>query len=166
MKNINKIKLAVKKHITDESLIEKDDVVIAAVSGGVDSIVMTHILNLLSADLEFSLIVASVNHRQRPTAIKDSDFVKQFAKTLHLDFYALEIPQKIAAKISSEDKLRERRYNLLSGLLEKTVADKLATGHHLNDLTENFIMRLIRGAGPAGLSGIPAVRGNIIRPIL
>ncbi|GAB4294700.1 MAG: tRNA lysidine(34) synthetase TilS [Myxococcota bacterium] len=166
MTKVAKIIGKVRATIERNSLICEGEKVLAAVSGGADSIVMAHILNELAGEMNLRLEIASVNHRQRLSAGKEIELVAEFAKKLNLPFHPLEIALKKNREQLSEDELREARYELLFTLAEKIAAQKLATAHHKNDLAESLVMRLIRGSGPAGLSGIPYRRGEIIRPVL
>ncbi len=96
-------------------------------------------------------------------------FVKNCVKGLVLRFLFknADIP-KIAAQtgMGSEEAGRKVRYEAFNEVMKKTGAKKTAVAHNLNDNAETVIMRICRGSGAKGLSGIPPVRGNIIRPLI
>ena len=139
----------------------------AAVSGGMDSMAMLDALIPLSSSCGFSLTVVHFNHLLRgEESFRDEDFVRNFC-TQH------GIPFKIGRgdvnafasenSIGLEEAARSMRYAYFSSLSEM---DYVLTAHTADDNLETVLMRLIRGAGLHGLSGIPAVRGNILRPML
>ena len=68
--------------------------------------------------------------------------------------------------LSLEEAGRDARYHFFNAVCQKTQFDKIAVGHHQEDNAEQILLNLIRGSGPAGIGGIPPVRGNIIRPLI
>ncbi|MDP3790018.1 MAG: tRNA lysidine(34) synthetase TilS [Candidatus Omnitrophota bacterium] len=168
------IRLKVRKTIEDNSLIKKGDKVLVAVSGGPDSIALLHILAELSGRYNIGLVVAHLNHMLRgKEADADADFVRKTADNLSLPFMMEKVSVKNIAKarrMSIEEAARETRYDFYNRAAAKYGASKIATGHTLDDQAETVLMRLLKGSGSLGLSGIPYKRksGNIwvIRPIL
>lgn len=140
---------------------------IAAVSGGADSVAMLHILHRLSSDYGYALKAAHFNHMLRG---KDSDNDEQYVRTLcrqlgiDLVVGSADI-RKIAKEksMSIEQAAREERYAFLE---KQADGAKIATAHTKNDFAETVLFNLTRGSGITGLCGIPAVRENIIRPLI
>lgn len=165
------LKEKVKKTINEYGMIKKGDKVLVALSGGADSVCMTHILKTLSDELGFSLSAAHLNHGIRgEDATKDEIFSREFCKNLNIPFYSKEINVvKIAEEkeISVEEAGRYERYSFFEEIKNKYGQNIVATAHNKNDMAETVLMRIIRGTGIDGLSGIKFVREDgIIRPIL
>lgn len=168
------IRLKVRKTIEDNGLIKKGDKVLVAVSGGPDSVALLRILAELSGRYNIELFVAHLNHMLRGReADRDAIFVRKAADGLSLPFIIEKINVKNIAKarrMSIEEAAREVRYDFYSRAAAKFGASKIATGHTLDDQAETILMRILKGSGSLGLSGIPYRRksGNIlvIRPLL
>jgi tRNA(Ile)-lysidine synthase len=160
----------VKKTIEKYGMLFPGDRVVVGVSGGADSIGLLHALLELE---EYSpeLVVAHLNHGIRgKEAQRDALFVKRAAESLGLKFELgkADAPgYKKEKKLSLEEAARILRYEFFEKTRRKFGADKIATAHTLDDQAETVLMRLIRGSGAKGLSGIPPVsRGVIIRPLI
>lgn len=153
--------------IRDYKLIDEGDLVVVAMSGGPDSIVLTEILLRLKDKLKFTLEVCHYNHGIRGTAgDEDEKFVIKYCKERNL---ALQVGRRgLNEEIKNEDDARELRYKFFEKVLIKKGRGntKIATAHHMDDLAETYIMRLIRGSGIKGLSSILPRRKNFIRPLL
>lgn len=150
-------------------LIENGDIVVAAVSGGPDSIAMLDILIKLQEKMKFKIVVAHINHMIREEAISDMEFVKQYCKKYGIDFYSKSIDvQKLANnnKIGTEEAGRLVRYQFFDEILEKVGGNKIAIAHNKNDRAETIIMNTLRGSGISGLKGIEAKREKYIRPLI
>ncbi len=151
------------------NLIENRDIVVAAVSGGPDSIAMLDILIKLQEKMKFKIVVAHINHMIREEAISDMEFVKQYCKKYGIDFYSKSIDvQKLANnnKIGTEEAGRLVRYQFFDEILEKVGGNKIAIAHNKNDRAETIIMNTLRGSGISGLKGIEAKREKYIRPLI
>jgi len=153
------------------SLLHKADKVLVGVSGGPDSVTLLLQLVSLIPTLKLSLHIAHLDHRLRPDSAKDADFVKKLGKTLNLPVTLKIINVKSRRqKGSLEEWAREKRLDFFITLARKIKADKVALGHNLDDQAETVLMRLLRGTGLSGLSGISMKRKlygiTFIRPLL
>ena len=163
----NQIKRAIDCH----HLIEKGDRLIVGVSGGVDSMVLLHLLNACREAFDLSLIVAHVNHGLRPVeSEKEAELVQKEAARLGLPFEYGQFNVKEFQKkggLSPQDAARRVRFHFFDDLLQRHHAQKIALGHHADDQVETFLLRLIRGSGIQGLKGMLPIRdGKVIRPLL
>jgi len=151
--------------IKDNSLIVPNDKIVAAVSGGVDSMVMLFCLNFLKEQLNFDLSVIHINHGVRMgDSDEDEKLVQDWCKENALEFYSKKLNGYNLN--SSEDMLRKARYEAFDQILLKYPGVKIATAHTLDDQLETFFMRLAKGSKIKGLCGIPVYRDAFIRPVL
>lgn len=153
------------------NMICRGDKVLAAVSGGADSVCMLHILSRMKASLEFELFCAHLNHGLRGIAAdNDEEFVVDLCKKLGIRVFTKKADVGAAAeneKLTVEEVGRKLRYEFFEELSKKHGFNKIATAHNKNDNAETVLMRIIRGTGIDGLAGIPCVRGDgVIRPVL
>lgn len=152
------------------NILKKGDRVVVACSGGPDSVALLHLLNQIKEKFDLKLVVAHVNHKLRgQESDEDERFVKKLAQDLRLAFYTRSFDvARIARKkkLSIEEAAREVRYQYLNELAQRLKETKIALGHNADDQAETVLMRLIRGAGALGLTGMSIVRGKIIRPLL
>ncbi len=153
-------------HLTKNYPFLKDKKLLIAVSGGIDSITLVHLLH----QLQYNIAIAHCNFQLRG---KESDadelFVKDFAAKLDIPFYVICFETKKLADekgISIQMVARELRYDWFEELLEKYKYDYLLTAHHLDDMLETFLINLTRGTGLDGLVGIPDLNDRIVRPLL
>ncbi|MBI5182257.1 MAG: tRNA lysidine(34) synthetase TilS [Nitrospirae bacterium] len=162
---INKAKGTIDRY----SMLKKGDVVLAAVSGGPDSVCALEILNRLKDEYGLKLHVAHLNHKFRKEADKEAEFVRKLSekKGIASTIEAIDVKGYCIKKgLSKQEGAREVRYDFLRKTADKIGAAKIVIGHTADDQAETFLMRLIRGSGALGLSGIPPVRGKIIRPLI
>ncbi|MDR1615672.1 MAG: tRNA lysidine(34) synthetase TilS [Syntrophomonadaceae bacterium] len=154
--------------INEHRLIDPGDVVIAAVSGGSDSMALLFILKELAAVLGFQLRAAHVNHKLRSDADKEEQLVKDTCAAWNIE---LAVQHIAVAEIAQQKKEsleltgREQRYRFFKELSEN-YGGKIATAHHLDDLGESVLMHLLRGSGVQGLVGMKPGRDYLIRPLL
>jgi len=147
------------------NLWKKRDKIVVACSGGPDSTCLLDIFDRLAPKYELELIVAHVNHGLRgKDSEKDAEFVRKLAGRHSLKY--VEIKPKLKKKGNLENQLREIRYDFFEKIRTKNNFDYIAVGHTLNDQAETYLMRIIRGAGLAGLSAMKNKTGCIIRPLL
>ncbi len=147
--------------------------VLIGLSGGPDSVVLTHVLFELTTKLGIELIAAHLHHGLRAEADDDEAFCHELADALHLPFVTGRIDVASRAKTagrSIEDEARRARYTFLSEQAAHHRCDRIAVGHTMDDQAETFMMRLARGSGVRGLSSMyPVVKKekvDIIRPLI
>ena len=138
--------------------------VLIAVSGGADSVALLHTLRQLAGPLRLRLSVGHVDHGLREGSPADAEFVALLAKAMAVP--ALVERVVIEPGASLEARAREARYRALRSMAAHVGADRVALGHTADDQAETVLMRMIQGAGPRGLAGIPPVRGRFIRPLI
>ncbi len=153
-------------YIDKQKLWQPEEKVLAGVSGGIDSVVLAHLLH--EAGIPFA--IAHCNFRLRGS---DSDgdevFVKNLAKQLGVEIFVRRFDtRKFAEKhgISIQMAARELRKEWFGSLMKNEGFDTIATAHHLNDSLETVLFNLAKGTGIAGLKGIPPRQGNYIRPLM
>ena len=158
---LEKIKNTIEKH----NLLNKQDKVLVALSGGADSVCLCLVLK----ELGFSVAAAHINHKIREEAYEDALFVEKFCLNNNIKLHLLEEDvRKIAAeeKVSEEVAGRNVRYSFFKRTAKEFCYDKIAVAHNQDDNAETVILNLLRGTGSKGLCAIPEKRGNIVRPLL
>ena len=155
-----------KKNIKKFGLNKRNDKILLAVSGGVDSIVMANLFYLE----KFNIAIAHCNFSLRGKASDgDEFFVEQFAKLRNIPFYSIKFDTENFAreqKISIEMAARKLRYDWFENLRQQHNYSKIAIAHNKNDVVETFFLNLTRGTGLKGLLGIAEKTETIIRPVL
>ncbi len=165
----------IEENIIKEKLINDNDSIVVAVSGGPDSMCLLTVLNNLKPifkekyNISYSLYVAHVNHMIREESELEKEYVEKYCNDLSIPFYYLkenipDISKKL--KMSEEACGRKIRYEFFDKVCLDTNSNKIATAHNLNDDSETIILNLIRGCGLAGLTGMSFKYKNIIRPLL
>jgi len=152
--------------IRKEQLFDTTDLILLAVSGGLDSIVMTELFYL--SDLKFGIAHCNFNLRGNESD-KDEQFVRDIAARYRVPVFVTSFPTSDYAKkngISIQMAARELRYNWFEKLRVQEGYAFIATAHHLDDQIETFFINLLRGTGISGLHGIPPKQGTIIRPLI
>lgn len=147
-----------------------------AVSGGVDSVVLLHLLQRLAKTARLDLTVAHANHGLRDAAEADEQFVQRLARELGLRCFTahLAVREEMArARESVEMVARRLRHGFLTRVAAENGAGHIALAHHADDQAELFFLRLLRGAGGEGLGGMKRSspssadpRLTLIRPLL
>ncbi|MDE6424670.1 MAG: tRNA lysidine(34) synthetase TilS [Ruminococcus sp.] len=148
-------------------MINKGDTVICGLSGGADSVCLLVVLMEISRKIGFSVNALHVNHCLRGAeSDRDENFCRELCRKLNIPFTAVSCNVKAFAEengLSTEESARKLRYEIFS---ENSAGAKIATAHNANDNLETVVFNLARGSALKGLSGIPPVRNNIIRPLL
>ena len=154
---LNKLRAFLK----EQALLSPGDSVIAAVSGGADSVAMLFALYLLRDELGITLEAAHFNHHLRGAeSDRDEAFVTDFCGHYDIPLH-LGSGRIVPGKKGLEAAARDARYAFL-----RRLPGKVATAHTADDNAETVLMRLIRGTGLKGLGAIAPVSGNVIRPML
>ncbi len=155
-----------RQHLNDRFPFLKSTKLLVACSGGMDSVVMTHLLH----DLGYDLVLAHCNFGLRGA---ESDGDEAFVRTLGDDLNTPVVVTRFDTtacadreKISIQMAARDLRYEWFAEQLKEQSCEYVLTAHHADDDLETFLINLGRGTGLQGLTGIPEVNGNIVRPLL
>ncbi|MET2986327.1 tRNA lysidine(34) synthetase TilS [Aureibaculum conchae] len=144
----------------------KDKSLLIAISGGLDSVVLTELLH----KLEYNISLAHCNFQLRDIdSDQDEIFVNALANRLGVSVFTKKFDTKAYAKnekLSIQVAARELRYDWFYTLIKEYSLDYILTAHHADDNLETFLINLSRGTGLDGLTGIPEQNENIIRPLL
>jgi len=165
---------SVQSFVKQYRLFSPGDRVLAGVSGGADSVAMLHALSLLAPASDLDLVSAHLDHRIRgENSTADARFVRRLCTGLGVRCILgrSDVPCRARRKhISLEMAAREARYEFFARAAKQCQASVVATAHTADDQAETVILNLARGAGPAGLGGIPRQivrRGlRVVRPLL
>ncbi|MFS1510832.1 tRNA lysidine(34) synthetase TilS [Chengkuizengella sp. SCS-71B] len=160
--------------IKENHLFEVGERIIVALSGGPDSMALLHILHTLSSNWNFKLIAVHINHQFRGIeADQEETLVQQWCNELQVpcEIGKIDVPAYIEQTgKNAQVAAREKRYEFLYQIAEQYSSSKITLAHHADDQAETILMRLIRGTGPEGLTGISMRRMEnrmqFIRPLL
>ncbi|GAA4101009.1 tRNA lysidine(34) synthetase TilS [Mucilaginibacter panaciglaebae] len=154
------------RFIEQNRLFDYNGTVLAAVSGGMDSVLMVHLLK--AAGYQFA--IAHCNFQLRGNdAIADQAFCAALANQNNIPFHTINFnTQKYATenKVSIQMAARELRYNWFEQLRQQNQYTAIALAHHQNDAIETILLNLVRGTGIAGMHGILPKNGALVRPLL
>lgn len=157
----------VKRYIGKYDMLPDGSRVLCACSGGADSVALLHMLCALPG---VTVLCAHFNHRLRGAeSDRDEQFVKRLCTALGVPFFggSADVAAYAAAHGQGiEEAARTLRYAFLEQTAAAHSCGKIATAHNADDNAETVLFNLLRGSGARGLSGIPPVRGNIVRPLL
>ena len=153
-------------HINSNLEFLRNAKILIAISGGIDSVVLTH----LCKALKLNMVLAHCNFNLRGVeSDADEDFVLQLAEDLDLEAFTQRFDTENYAKDNKRSiqmAARELRYSWFEELAEQLQFDYVLTAHHADDNLETFLINFTRGTGLEGLTGIPEVNGNFVRPLL
>lgn len=154
------------EYIKKFRLIKPNSKLIIALSGGADSVVLTHILHKMG----YNCIAAHCNFELRDAeSDRDELFVRQLCKVLNIPLEIIHFnTNEYAAKqkVSIEMAARKLRYDWFENIRIKYDADFICVAHHKDDSIETCLLNIIRGTGINGITGIKPINGKIIRPLL
>ena len=154
------LKVAQTSHFFD-----KHDRVLVALSGGIDSMNLLHLLVTFQKKLSIEIGLAHVNYGIRKESFEEQKGLEQLANDLQLPFYLATFSGDF-----SEEKAREFRYNFFKEVMQDQSYTALVTAHHADDQAETIFMRLLKGKRLIHLPSIQAVQGfgpgELIRPLL
>lgn len=146
------------------------DKVLCALSGGGDSMALTHLLHRLAPRLGIQVEAAHFIHGLRPEdAPRERQLVETFCREQKIPLWVEEgdtLEYCRREGCGTEEGARALRYAFLRRVAKETGCRKIATGHHQMDNVETILFHLCRGTGARGLGGIPASEGDLIRPLL
>jgi len=153
-------------HINKNLAFLNQSKVLIAISGGIDSVVLTHLCH----GLGLNLALAHCNfHLRGDESNGDEHFVKQLAEGLDLEVFIQDFDTENYAKVHKQSiqiAARELRYNWFKDLANQLKFDYILTAHHADDNLETVLINLTRGTGLEGLTGIPEVNTIFVRPLL
>ena len=155
-----------RKFVFEKGIFTKNETVVVALSGGVDSMVLLDILNNLNLDL--GLIISHVNHNVRTESIDEYNHIQSLAQKMNIPFEGYSVKEN--EKVNFHDDSRNQRYSFFKAVAQKYKASKIVVAHHLDDQVETTLMRITRGTSFSGYAGIPEVRKDrnisIVRPMM
>ena len=165
------LELQVLRTMHKYAMLRRGEHVLVAASGGADSTALLLCLHDLTSLMGLQLSVAHLHHGLRGTeADEDAEFIRRMSAELGLPFLSERADVRARAaegRGNLEEAAREARYEFLRRTAADIGADKIATGHSMNDQAETVLLRWLRGSGPGGLAGIhPVVDGRLIRPLI
>jgi tRNA(Ile)-lysidine synthase len=168
MKNLIK---KVQNAAFQNNLWQKGSRIVAGVSGGPDSSCLLDILAKIKDKYDLEIIIAHVNYGLRgKDSHKDEEFVRKLGESYGIKTYTLSptLSRQRARGdlLPSENELRDIRYDFFEKLRKKNNFNSIALAHSLDDQVETYLLRIIRGAGLAGMGAMKYKRGKIIRPLL
>ena len=153
-------------HILQQHLFPTGQQVLLAISGGIDSVVLAHLMHCAG----YPFAMAHCNFNLRPIDCdRDEQFVRQLAAAYQVPLHVASFDTRDYAlrhKLCIEEAARELRYAYFEQLRCQHGYAAILTAHHRDDAAETFFINLLRGTGLAGLHGILPVQGHIVRPLL
>lgn len=156
--------------VEEYNMLPRGSRVLCAVSGGADSMCLLHLLFSRRETLGIELLAAHYEHGLRgEEALRDAAFVENWCRERDIPLFLEhgDVAGYAARKgLSTEEAARELRYAFLQRIADENGCSRIATAHSADDNAETILFNLCRGGGAAGLSGIPPVRGKIVRPLL
>jgi tRNA(Ile)-lysidine synthase len=153
-------------YIRNNNLFKKQDRLLLAVSGGIDSMVMSHLFIKLGTDIGIAHCNFCLRNNESD---KDEDHVKEFASEYKIPFYSIRFSTKEHARkrgISVQMAARELRFEWFERIRIENNFDFVVVAHNLDDKIETLLINLIRGTGLTGLTGMKPLSNRIIRPLL
>ncbi|UOR10672.1 tRNA lysidine(34) synthetase TilS [Halobacillus amylolyticus] len=164
----------VQSYIKKHQLIQQNQTIVAAVSGGPDSLALLHYLNQLKVEMNLRIVAVSVDHGLRgETSLEELRFVEQIATEWALEFIGTSVDVRSYKKktgAGTQEAARTLRYQFFEQVMKEVGGDVLALGHHGDDQAETMMMQMTRSVRPESIQGMPVSRlfstGKLIRPFL
>ncbi|MDH6363919.1 tRNA(Ile)-lysidine synthase [Enterococcus sp. PF1-24] len=165
---MNQLLAKLKKIGLEKHYWQRESRLLLAVSGGVDSMVLLHLMQQLQGEIGFHLGVAHVNHQLREASLIEESYLQEYCLTAQLPFYTTRWQKPQA--VGTEAAARDFRYQFFTEVMATEGFDTLLTAHHQEDQVETFLMKTMRGGDFKSHQGILPVRdfasGRLIRPLL
>ncbi len=153
----------------EHRLWEKGNGILAAVSGGPDSMGLLLFLKEIEQSESLRIGCCTVQHHLRAEAEEETEYVRALCETLSIPFYRVDVDVRAAQARglgSTETAARALRYEALLRIQKEKGYDVIATAHHADDQAETILFHVLRGSGAKGLSGMRPRNGRVIRPFL
>jgi tRNA(Ile)-lysidine synthase len=165
------VETVLERFLLDQAIITpetSDLVVLAAVSGGVDSMALLAALNRLSGRYEHFKVYAAhlIHHPEEPQALHRAALVRRYCTERSIPLTVEELTSNPGAGQSPEEWMRQERYRFLETTAQQEGCSWVLTAHHSDDQAETILHRVVTGTGLRGLTGIRPRRGNVLRPFL
>jgi len=152
------------------NLVERNDKILVAVSGGIDSSVLLDLFCSVQDKFNIQLKVVHINHGLRgDESDADTEFVLELAQRYNLKCLVKRVDTRnysLENKLTIEEGARILRYRFFDDMLRNTQFNKVATAHNADDQAETILDHLMRGSGIRGLAGMAIMRDNYVRPLL
>ncbi|HWL64910.1 MAG TPA: tRNA lysidine(34) synthetase TilS [Actinomycetota bacterium] len=152
------------KTIAAHRMLEHGQTVCVALSGGPDSTCLLDVLARLGEKLDLTLIIAHADHQLSDETAEVAARISSAAAQQGYEVHLARAPDLEGPNLHA--RARDFRYEFFEIVSEREGADRIATGHTLDDRVETTIARLIHGSGTSGLAGVPPVHGRRVRPLI
>lgn len=142
----------------------KEETIVVAVSGGVDSMVLLH---LIKENLKKRIVIAHINHKVRKESDIEEAYLREFSQKEGFNFACLHIDEKI--EVNFEARARDIRKGFYEELCQKYHSSYIFTGHHLDDLAETILMTLTRSSRLSAYGGFSRISGDkyiYVKPLM
>ena len=156
---------AVKQMLQKHKMVQPGQSLTVALSGGIDSVCLLHVLCQLQPEMQYKLQAVHVHHGLRAEADEDESFCRQLCNRwqIPLTVCRVDVPQRVE---QSGESIEEAARNLRYGAFQTLQTDRIALAHHQQDQAETLLLHLLRGSGLTGLCAMRPVRLPYVRPFL
>jgi len=156
--------------IQKENLWDSSDSVLIALSGGVDSVVLTHLMTQLPKRIRPQLNLVYINHQLREESITEENYIRNFSQKKNIPLFTFVWNKTLHPEKDLENEARKMRYDYFNRVMEENNIPILITAHHLGDQAETVLMKLIRGGLIENKKGIELKSSfrekQLLRPLL
>jgi tRNA(Ile)-lysidine synthase len=152
------------RELRDQKLVDRGQLVLLAVSGGPDSMALGHVMASLRKRFGYELAACGVDHGIRPAAVEELHLAASGMAALGVAFEAVHLQVPEGPNLMA--RARDARFAALRKVASRLGAASIALGHHADDRAETVLIRLLQGAGPAGLAVLASRSGDLIRPLI